>query len=190
GLTTILRRAAGERSGATIFGYQVSDPSPYGVAELDADGRVLSLEEKPTVPRSRTVVTGLYFYDNEVVEIAAGVRPSARGEVEITDVNREYLRRGMLRMELLGRGMAWLDTGTHEALHEAGSFIQTIEKRQGLKVACPEEIAFRMGMIDEARLRELAAGMRGNAYGRYLEELLEREGSGAGGAAEPAAGDR
>jgi glucose-1-phosphate thymidylyltransferase len=175
GLTDQLRRAAGENEGATIFGYRVRDPERYGVAELAPDGRVLSIEEKPAVPRSHYAVTGLYFYDNDVLEIAAGLRPSARGELEITDVNREYLRRGTLRMEILGRGMAWLDTGTHESLHEASSFIETIEKRQGLKVACLEEIAFRMGLIDRTRLAALAGEMRGNGYGRYLEHLLESE---------------
>ena len=145
-------------------------------AEIDRDGRVLSIEEKPERPRSPYAVTGLYFYDNDVLEIAAGLRPSPRGELEITDVNREYLRRGALRMELLGRGMAWLDTGTHESLHEASSFIETIEKRQGLKVSCPEEVAYRMGLIDADALRELAAKHGSSAYGRYLNQVLEWDG--------------
>jgi glucose-1-phosphate thymidylyltransferase len=167
GLTEILRRAADRPDGATIFGYHVRDPERYGVAEIDSDGRVVGIEEKPSVPRSPYAVTGVYFYDNAVLDIAAGLRPSARGEYEITDVNRAYLERGELRMELLGRGMAWLDTGTHDSLHEASQFIETIEKRQGLKVACPEEIAFRSGFIDRSALERLAAGMP-NSYGEYL----------------------
>jgi glucose-1-phosphate thymidylyltransferase len=173
GLTDQLRRAARQESGATIFGYWVRDPERYGVAEIDSAGQVVSIEEKPAEPRSHYAVTGLYFYDNEVLEIAADLRPSRRGELEITDVNREYLRLGALRMEIMGRGMAWLDTGTHESLHEASSFIETIEKRQGLKVACPEEIAYRAGFIDCAGLRALADGMASNSYGRYLRELLD-----------------
>ncbi|HET8655698.1 MAG TPA: glucose-1-phosphate thymidylyltransferase RfbA [Longimicrobiaceae bacterium] len=173
GLSGMLQRAAAQSSGATIFGYYVRDPERYGVAEIDDAGRVLSIEEKPVHPKSHYAVTGLYFYDNRVLEIAAGLRPSGRGELEITDVNRAYLARGELRMEILGRGMAWLDTGTHESLHEAGSFIETIEKRQGLKVACPEEIAFRMGYIDADRLLALAGPMRHNAYGQYLARLAE-----------------
>jgi glucose-1-phosphate thymidylyltransferase len=175
GLTSMLRRAAAERQGATIFGYRVSDPERYGVAEIDTEGRVLSIEEKPARPRSRYAVTGLYFYDNSVLEIAAGLRPSARGELEITDVNRAYLERGTLRMEIMGRGMAWLDTGTHESLHEASSFIETMEKRQGLKVACPEEIAYRMGLIDREALERIAGSMRGNSYGSYLMDLVATE---------------
>src|SRR5690606_31744596 len=151
-----LRNAARQDSGATIFGYRVRDPERYGVAEIDADGRVLSIEEKPANPRSHLAVTGLYFYDNRVLEIAAELRPSPRGELEITDVNLAYLRADALRMEVFGRGMAWLDTGTHDSLHEASSFIETIEKRQGLKVACPEEIAYRMGYIDGDALSRLA----------------------------------
>jgi glucose-1-phosphate thymidylyltransferase len=153
GLSEMLQQAARRTSGATVFGYWVRDPERYGVAELGADGSVLSIEEKPSRPRSHYAVTGLYFYDNEVVRIASELEPSARGEYEITDVNRDYLERGALRMEVMGRGMAWLDTGTHESLHDASSFIETIEKRQGLKVACPEEIAFRMGFIDAEALR-------------------------------------
>lgn len=154
--------------GATVFGYYVSDPERYGVAELDAAGHVIGLEEKPAAPKSNYAVTGCYFYDNDVLEIARGLRPSARGEYEITDVNREYLRRGTLRMEILGRGNAWLDTGTFDSLQEASSFIQTIEKRQGLKIAAPEEIAYRMGFIDVAQLRRLAAGLGKSGYGEYL----------------------
>ena len=172
GLTEQLRRAASQPSGATIFGYRVRDPERYGVAEIDADGRVLSIEEKPAHPRSHYAVTGLYFYDNRVVEIARDLRPSPRGELEITDVNVAYLAADSLRMEILGRGMAWLDTGTHESLHEASSFIETIEKRQGLKVACPEEIAYRMGYIDAAAVHELIAPLQKNSYGRYLQEML------------------
>jgi glucose-1-phosphate thymidylyltransferase len=177
GLSETLQTAAKQESGATIFGYHVRDPERYGVAEIDGTGRVLSIEEKPERPKSNYAVTGLYFYDNEVVDIAASLRPSARGEYEITDVNKVYLERGQLQIALMGRGMAWLDTGTHESLHEAGSFIETIEKRQGLKVACPEEIAFRMGFIDQEKVAALAEPMRKNSYGRYLLEMLEREGS-------------
>jgi glucose-1-phosphate thymidylyltransferase len=175
GMTGMLRKAALEEEGATIFGYHVKDPERYGVAEVDAQGRVLSIEEKPARPKSPYAVTGLYFYDNQVLDIAAGLEPSPRGELEITDVNRAYLRQGQLRMELMGRGMAWLDTGTHESLHEAGSFIETIEKRQGLKVACPEEIAYRLGFIDARKLREMGEALRNNAYGRYLLDLLADE---------------
>jgi glucose-1-phosphate thymidylyltransferase len=175
GLSDLVQRAAALSEGAVTFGYHVHDPERYGVAEIDRDGRVLTLEEKPTRPRSSYAVTGLYFYDNQVVEIAAGVRPSKRGEYEITDVNLAYLRQGQLRMEMLGRGMAWLDTGTHESLHEASSFIETIEKRQGLKVAAPEEIAYRMGFIDSESLCRLAEPMRKNAYGQYLLALLNDE---------------
>ncbi|HEU0301258.1 MAG TPA: glucose-1-phosphate thymidylyltransferase RfbA [Longimicrobium sp.] len=175
GLSHILQRAAELEEGALVFAYRVRDPARYGVVEMDAHGRVLSLEEKPAAPRSTYAVTGLYFYDNDVVEIAAGLRPSARGEYEITDVNLEYLRRGRLRVEVLGRGMAWLDTGTPESLHEAGAFIETIEKRQGWKVACPEEVAFRMGWIDAEALLRLAAPMADSAYGRYLAEVAREE---------------
>ncbi len=175
GMTGMLRKAVRQEEGATIFGYHVKDPERYGVAEVDAQGRVLSIEEKPARPRSPFAVTGLYFYDNQVVEIAAGLQPSPRGELEITDVNRVYLEREQLRMELMGRGMAWLDTGTHESLHEAGSFIETIEKRQGLKVACPEEIAYRLGFIDAERVRALGEALRNNGYGRYLLDLVAGE---------------
>ena len=172
GLTGMLQRAAALEEGATVFGYRVRDPERYGVAELGADGSVVSIEEKPAEPRSHYAVTGLYFYDNDVLEIAAGLRPSARGELEITDVNRAYLDRGRLRMEIMSRGMAWLDTGTHESLHEASSFIETIEKRQGLKVACPEEVAYRSGWIDGDHLARLASPLARNGYGRYLLDLL------------------
>jgi glucose-1-phosphate thymidylyltransferase len=175
GFRALLQRAAAHTCGATIFGYYVRDPERYGVAEVDAEGRVLSIEEKPQTPRSQYAVTGLYFYDNDVLDIAAALEPSARGEYEITDVNVEYLRRGKLRMEILGRGFAWLDTGTYESLHEASSFMEIIEKRQGLKVACPEEVAFRMGLIDAACLQELAATMMSSGYGQYLLQVL-REG--------------
>jgi glucose-1-phosphate thymidylyltransferase len=171
GLSAILQRAAQRQSGATIFGYQVNDPERYGIAEVDRDGCVLSLEEKPTEPRSNCAVTGLYFYDNAVVEIARTLQPSARGEYEITDVNLEYLRRGTLALEQLGRGMAWLDTGTHESLLDASQFIAVIERRQGLKIACPEEIAYRSGFIDEEQLRRLAAPLMPSGYGRYLLQV-------------------
>jgi glucose-1-phosphate thymidylyltransferase len=172
GLTAALAAAAARPSGATVFGYHVTDPERYGVAELDGAGRVVGIEEKPRAPKSNYAITGLYFYDAQVVDIAASLAPSARGEYEITDVNVEYLRRGELRVELFGRGMAWLDTGTHESLHEASSFIETVEKRQGLKVACPEEIAFRMGYIDAEQLARLAQPLRQNAYGQYLLRLV------------------
>jgi len=168
-----LLRAAASPSGATIFAYQVADPQRYGVAELDAERRVVSLEEKPVAPKSRYAVTGLYFYDNRVLDIAAGLSPSARGELEITDVNRADLASGDLACELMGRGMAWLDTGTHESLLEASQYIETIERRQGLKIACPEEIAYRMGYIDARQLERLGAAMAKNGYGRYLLRLLD-----------------
>jgi glucose-1-phosphate thymidylyltransferase len=168
GLSVLLQESAGRSAGATIFGYQVKDPERYGVAEVDRDGRVVSIEEKPATPKSSFAVTGIYFYDNDVVSIARSLKPSTRGELEITDVNMEYLRRGALRMEVFGRGMAWLDTGTHESLHDASTFIETIEKRQGLKIACPEEIAFRMEYIDAAQLRRLAEPLASSGYGQYL----------------------
>jgi len=167
----LVKEAARQTSGATIFGYRVQDPQRYGVAELDAQGKVLSIEEKPEAPRSDYAVTGLYFYDNSVVDIAASLTPSARGEYEITDVNREYLTRGELRMRVFGRGTAWLDTGTHDTLQEASSYVATIERRQGLKVACPEEIALHNGWIDAAQVSALASRMRGNQYGEYLARL-------------------
>jgi glucose-1-phosphate thymidylyltransferase len=170
-ITALVREAAARYRGATIFGYRVHDPERYGVAEIDLAGNVLSIEEKPAAPRSNYAVTGLYFYDNDVLGIARSLKPSARGEYEITDVNREYLRRGDLRMRVLGRGTAWLDTGTHDTLHEASSYVATIEKRQGLKIACPEEIAFHNGWIDAAQLTALAKRMRNNPYGDYLAQL-------------------
>jgi len=173
GLRAMLQNAAAQASGATVFGYHVPDPERYGVAELGPGGTVLSLEEKPAIPKSNYAVTGLYFYDNDVVEIARTLKPSPRGEYEITDVNRAYLAKGNLRMELLGRGMAWLDTGTHESLHDASSFIHMIEKRQGLKVACVEEIAYRMAYIDAAQLEGLAAPLAKSGYGQYLLALLD-----------------
>ena len=175
GLSGVVQQAAARTEGATIFGYYVNDPERYGVAELGPDGRVIGIEEKPREPRSNYAVSGLYFYDNQVLDIAAALQPSARGEYEITDVNLEYLRRGTLHMELMGRGVAWLDTGTHEALLEAGQFIATIEKRQGLKVACLEEIAFRMGWIDAEALEALAAQFRAADYAAYLRAVA-REG--------------
>ena len=173
GLSALLQNAAGREKGATIFGYYVKDPERYGVAELDETGAVLSIEEKPRHPKSHYAVTGLYFYDNSVVEIARSLKPSRRGEYEITDVNMEYLRRGSLRMELFGRGTAWLDTGTHESLHDASIFIATVERRQGLKIACPEEVAYRMGFIDAAQVRRLAEPLRQSAYGQYLLNMLQ-----------------
>jgi glucose-1-phosphate thymidylyltransferase len=168
GLSDQLQRAAAHASGATVFGYWVKDPERYGVVELAADGRALSIEEKPKQPKSHYAVTGLYFYDNHVLDVARDLKPSPRGELEITDVNKNYLERGQLRVEVMGRGYAWLDTGTHESLMQASSFIEIIEQRQGLKVACPEEIAWRMGFIDDAQLERLAEPMRNNDYGRYL----------------------
>jgi glucose-1-phosphate thymidylyltransferase len=170
-LGAMLQRAAAQPAGGTIFGYYVKHPEHYGVAELDARGEVVGIEEKPAAPKSHYAVTGIYFYDNQVIEIARGLKPSARGEYEITDVNMAYLERGQLRMEVLGRGMAWLDTGTHDSLHEASNFIETIEKRQGLKIACPEEVAFRMGYIDRAALLALAEPVRKSSYGQYLLEV-------------------
>jgi glucose-1-phosphate thymidylyltransferase len=168
-----LRAAAAQTSGATVFAYPVLDPERYGVVEFDASGRAISLEEKPLKPKSRYAVTGIYFYDHQVVEVAAALKPSLRGELEITDVNRWYLERGQLNTQVLGRGMAWLDTGTHDSLLEASNFIHTIEHRQGLKVACPEEIAFRLGYIDAGALRTLAEKIKKSTYGQYLLRVLE-----------------
>ena len=172
-LANDLEAASARASGATVFAYPVNDPERYGVVEFDANGRAIRLEEKPRQPRSRYAVTGLYFYDERVVDVARGLRPSARGELEITDVNSQYLDWGALNVQVMGRGHAWLDTGTHESLLEAGLFIHTIEKRQGLKVACPEEIAWRAGWIDDEALARLAAPLAKNGYGRYLQRLLE-----------------
>lgn len=170
--TKTLRAAAANEDGATIFGYYVKDPTSYGVVEFDSGGRALSIEEKPANPKSHYAVPGLYFYDNQVVEIAKNVKPSARGEIEITSVNNEYLARGKLRVEVLGRGMAWLDTGTYDGLLEAGNFVEAIQKRQGLYVSCIEEIAYRNGWIDQARLLEIASGIK-TEYGAYLRYVAE-----------------
>jgi glucose-1-phosphate thymidylyltransferase len=170
-----LRIASCRTEGSTVFAYHVNDAERYGVVEFDASHRAISIEEKPAVPKSNYAVTGLYFYDKDVCDIAAGIRPSARGELEITDVNRTYLERGKLNVEVMGRGMAWLDTGTHESLLDAAQFIATIEKRQGLKVACPEEIAYRKGYIDAAQVEKLAQPFIKNGYGRYLMQILKNE---------------
>jgi glucose-1-phosphate thymidylyltransferase len=176
GLPEKLQAAAARTEGATVFAYRVKDPERYGVVHFDADGRALGIEEKPAQPKSNYAVTGLYLYDNSVLEIAAGLNPSARGELEITDVNRAYLQRGQLRVEQLGRGIAWLDTGTHESLLQASMFIETIESRQGWKVCCPEEIAYRAGFIDAAQLQKLAEPLRRSEYGTYLLSLLQEGG--------------
>ena len=175
GFGSILREAASREEGATVFGYYVRDPERYGVVEFEEGGQVVGFEEKPENPRSHYAVTGLYFYDNQVLDIAANLAPSARGELEITDVNLEYLRRGKIQVELLGRGMAWLDTGTHESLQQATNFIETIEQRQGLKVSCPEEISYRMGYISAEDLARLAGPMEKSSYGQYLLEIAEEE---------------
>jgi glucose-1-phosphate thymidylyltransferase len=174
GLPAILKKAVMMDKGALIFGYWVRDPERYGVAEFDEHGKVLSIEEKPLNPKSNYAVTGLYFYDNQVVQIASDLKPSARGELEITDLNKAYLERGTLNLELLGRGFAWLDTGTHESLMEAGMFFETIEKRQGLKVACVEEIAYRMGYIDSEQVCRLAEPLKKNGYGEYLLHIVKK----------------
>ncbi|EIX7636537.1 glucose-1-phosphate thymidylyltransferase RfbA, partial [Listeria monocytogenes] len=168
GLSKMLQRASAKKAGATVFGYHVNDPERFGVVEFDESMKAISIEEKPTEPKSNYAVTGLYFYDNRVVEIAKSIKPSERGELEITDVNKRYLELGELDVELMGRGFAWLDTGTHESLLEASTFIETIERRQNLKIACLEEIAYRMGYIDEAAVEKLAEPLKKNAYGQYL----------------------
>lgn len=173
GFTNTLEKAAAQKKGATVFGYNVKDPERFGVVAFDETGRVTSIEEKPKIPKSTYAVTGLYFYDNQVVNIAKNIKPSARGELEITSVNEEYLKQGALNVELLGRGFAWLDTGTHESLLDASLFIQTVEKRQSLKVACLEEIAFHKGYIDAEKLYELAQPLKKNGYGQYLLGLLK-----------------
>lgn len=175
GLSAVLRRATAREHGATVFGYYVRDPERYGVVSFDSQGRAVAIEEKPKIPKSNYAVTGLYFYDNDVVNVAKNISPSPRGELEITDVNRVYLERGELNVELLGRGYAWLDTGTHESLLAAAHFVQVVEQRQGLKVACPEEVAWRMKFIDDSQLARLAEPLAKSGYGQYLLELLERK---------------
>ena len=177
GLSHALQQAASQQDGATVFGYWVKDPERYGVVELDALGRAIGIEEKPLEPRSNYAVTGLYFYDKQVVDIAAQLTPSARGELEITDVNKAYLAQGTLRVKVWGRGMAWLDMGTHESLLQAANFIETIESRQGLKIACVEEVAYRMGFIDAVQLERLAQPLLKNTYGQYLMDLLRQDDS-------------
>ncbi|KET54310.1 glucose-1-phosphate thymidylyltransferase [Listeria monocytogenes] len=174
GLSKMLQRASAKKAGDTVFGYHVNDPERFGVVEFDESMKAISIEEKPTEPKSNYAVTGLYFYDNRVVEIAKSIKPSERGELEITDVNKRYLELGELDVELMGRGFAWLDTGTHESLLEASTFIETIERRQNLKIACLEEIAYRMGYIDEAAVEKLAEPLKKNAYGQYLMKLINK----------------
>ncbi|EAE1481642.1 glucose-1-phosphate thymidylyltransferase [Listeria monocytogenes] len=174
GLSKMLQRASAKKAGATVFGYHVNDPERFGVVEFDESMKAISIEGKPTEPKSNYAVTGLYFYDNRVVEIAKSIKPSERGELEITDVNKRYLELGELDVELMGRGFAWLDTGTHESLLEASTFIETIERRQNLKIACLEEIAYRMGYIDEAAVEKLAEPLKKNAYGQYLMKLINK----------------
>ena len=174
GLPEMLQRASASTQGATVFGYYVNDPTAYGVVSFDANGRVETIEEKPTAPRSRYAVTGLYFYDGRAVEYARSLRPSVRGELEITDLNRCYLEAGDLSVEIMGRGLAWLDTGTHASLIDAAHFVRVTEERQGLKICCPEEIVWRMGLIDDVQLERLAAPLRKSGYGAYLLDLLER----------------
>ena len=173
GLEALLQKAAARKEGATVFAYRVEDPQAYGVVELDGEGRALSIEEKPKAPKSNYAVTGLYFYDNRVLDIAASIKPSPRGEFEITDVNRAYMEMGELYVERLSRGYAWLDTGTHESLLEAGEFVRTVQHRQGVQIACLEEIAFQNGFIDKDQLRAIGKGMEKTAYGRYLLSLLD-----------------
>ena len=176
GLIDKLRKAAAQKQGATVFGYWVKEPERYGVVEFDKNNQVLSIEEKPARPRSNYAVTGLYFYDNQVVDMAADLKPSARGEFEITDINKLYLQQRQLRVENLGRGFAWLDTGTHESLLQAAKFVEIIEQRQGLKISCPEEIAYRQGLIDAEQVLKLAEPLKGNGYGQYLLNLVQEEG--------------
>lgn len=175
GLSAVLQRAAGLRMGGTIFGYPVRDPERYGVVDFDETGKVISIEEKPKNPKSKYAVPGLYFYDNQVVQIAENLKPSPRGELEITDVNLTYLNQGALQVELLGRGFAWLDTGTHDSLQQAGDFVKSIQDRQGLKIGCIEEIAYRMGYITADEIKAMAGGMLKNDYGRYLLEIIQSE---------------
>lgn len=175
GLPEMLLRAAARDRGATLFGYNVRDPERYGVVQFDAQGRAVDIEEKPAQPKSHYAVTGLYFYDADVVDIARQVKPSARGELEITDINRAYLHRGDLQVEVMGRGFAWLDTGTHDALLEAGNFVRTVQERQGLQICCPEEIAYRQGWIDAAQVVRLAEPLRKSRYGRYLLDMAQHE---------------
>jgi glucose-1-phosphate thymidylyltransferase len=175
GLDNLVKKARERNNGATVFGYWVKNPEEYGVAEFDGNGKAISLEEKPKNPKSHYAVTGLYFYDNQVVDIACNLKPSPRGELEITDVNKKYLEKRDLTVEILGRGFAWLDTGSHQALTEATNFIETIEKRQGLKISCPEEIAFNKGLIDAVQLEKLAAPLKKNGYGQYLLDLLKQK---------------
>ncbi|BAZ52245.1 glucose-1-phosphate thymidylyltransferase [Nostoc sp. NIES-4103] len=175
GFTEVLIRAANLRQGGLVFGYKVKEPQHYGVIEFDAQGKAINIEEKPLIPKSKYAVPGIYFYDSEVKEIAASLKPSARNELEITDVNLAYLRRGKLRVEVLGRGYAWLDTGTHESLHQAANFIQTLEQRQGLKIGCVEEIAYRQGYINLAQLSKLSESMAKSSYGLYLKQVIEED---------------
>jgi glucose-1-phosphate thymidylyltransferase len=174
GLPYLLVKAANREEGATVFGYHVRDPERYGVVEFDSNGKAVNIEEKPKVPKSSYAVTGIYFYDNQVIDIAKSLKPSARGELEITDVNMAYLKRGQLQVEVLGQGVAWLDTGTHESLMQAGEFIHTIQERQGLMVACLEEIAFRRGMINAEQLERQVNSMKNSSYARYLKELINK----------------
>jgi len=175
GLSELLRNAVKHEDGATVFGYYVNDPERYGVVEFDKDNRAVSIEEKPEKPKSNFAVVGLYFYDNDVVEIAKNLKPSPRGEIEITDVNREYLKRGKLKVQNMGRGYAWLDTGTHDSMHEASTFVKIIEDRKGLKISCIEEIAYQMGFINEAQLLKLAEPLMKSGYGKYLVDIVEKK---------------